>query len=136
MTLLRALILAAMLGPGSAGSAQTAISPAEFEALATGRTLWFRDESGAFGAEQYLSGRRSLWRYGDGSCIAGVWWDEDERVCFRYEGGGEPQCWRFVRDGDEIVATFVGPDGAEGAALRLDRIEADPLPCAGPKVGT
>lgn len=112
------------------------LAPDEFEDLATGRTLWFSDASGAFGAEQYLPGRRSLWRYADGSCTFGTWWDEGDLVCFRYETDAGPQCWRFTRQGDRISAAHIGESGASGTVLTLERIDAQPLPCAGPEVGS
>ncbi len=133
--MIRALALVLPLALGTAAEAGT-LSPGEFEALAQGRTLWFSDARGGFGAEQYLPGRRSLWRYADGSCVAGVWWDEGDLVCFRYESGPEAQCWRFAREGERTSATHVGPDGAEGTVLDLERIDVSPLPCAGPEVGT
>ncbi len=92
------LVLLLLLAPVAA--AQEVVSPEAFERLAEGRTLHFTLDGAPFGAEQYFPGRRSLWRFEDGSCEAGAWRPEGDLVCFRYEAEGpSAQCWRFRRAG-------------------------------------
>ena len=72
------------------------MTPQAFEAASAGRTLHFSHLGQPFGSEQYLSGRRVLWRFADGGCQQGRWWDEGDQICFAYENGDGPQCWRFL----------------------------------------
>jgi hypothetical protein len=135
MPRLRPLLLLLPLAPPA--SAQEALSPQAFEAMAEGHTLRFTLDGAPFGAEQYFPGRRSLWRFEDGSCEAGEWWPEGGLVCFRYEGGEVAvQCWRFRQAGASWEAAQV-EDGAEtGFALRLAESDTTPLDCPGPSVGS
>jgi hypothetical protein len=116
--------------------AEGPVSPQAFEAMSVGRTLHFTLEGKPFGAEQYVPGRRSLWRFADGTCEAGSWRAEGERICFTYERDPEPQCWRMVEVGGRLRAALAG--AGDGAGLVLDLCHADdaPLPCPGPDLGT
>ncbi len=106
---------------------ETIISPSEFEKLSTGKTLYFTFEGQPFGVEQFFTGRRSKWRFEDGSCENGEWFADNDLICFNYEGGLETQCWHFLKTDDGYGAR------AEGAApdeiLNLDRIDTKPLLC-------
>jgi hypothetical protein len=128
----QALILALVVAVQA--RAEGPVSPQAFEAMSVGRTLHFTLEGKPFGAEQYFPGRRSLWRFADGTCEAGSWRAEGERIRFTYERDPEPQCWRMVEVGGRLRAALAG----DGAGLVLDLSHADdaPLPCPGPDLGT
>ena len=112
------------------------VSPDAFEALAQGRTLHFSLDGMPFGAEQFLPGRRSLWRFVGGACEPGSWRAEGEAICFVYDREPTPMCWHFRREGEGYAAWLV-EDGAEtGFRLALDAIGPAPLPCPGPDVGS
>jgi hypothetical protein len=130
----RLLALAALLAP-LAAAAQT-VAPREFEALAEGHTLHFTLGGAPFGAEQYFAGRRSLWRFADGSCEAGRWWEEGDRVCFRYDAGAEVQCWLFRREAGGFAASLVENGAETGFVLELSHSDRAPLDCPGPDTGT
>jgi hypothetical protein len=128
----RAALLLALASP-AAGEPMTAEA---FEALAEGRVLHFTRAGAPYGAEQYFPGRRSLWRYADGTCAEGVWWPEAGGVCFRYEAGAGAQCWRFEARPDGFAAELVEDGAGTGFVLELSRRDETPLPCPGPKVGS
>ena len=117
------------------GLAAEPVSPQAFEELSRGRTLHFTLGGQAFGSEQYFDGRRSLWRFADGTCQQGVWHAEGEEVCFVYESNPETQCWRFFRSGAGLSAERVEDGQSTGFVLDLGHSDGAPLPCAGPPVG-
>jgi hypothetical protein len=60
----------------SGSAAAEPLDAAAFERLARGRTLHFTLDGLPFGSEQFFDGRRSLWRFTDGECGSGGWWDQ------------------------------------------------------------
>jgi hypothetical protein len=82
--------------------------------------------------ERYLPGRRTLWRLGDGACEAGRWYPQGEAVCFTYQAVPEPSCWRILRTPEGYAAEAL--EG--GFTLEVERIDAAPLPCPGPHLGS
>lgn len=130
----RVLVLLALL----AGAAHAApLDPSTFEAMATGHTLRFTRDGQPFGAEQYFSGRRSLWRYVDGTCAEGVWWPEGENVCFSYGAEAGRECWAFESGPTGVSVRLVeGSGGEPGLTLDLAGTDTTPLDCPGPDVGT
>lgn len=137
MPRLAPLALLAHLAPLAPASAQEVMTPGEYEALSEGRTLHYTHRGRPFGAEQYFPGRRSLWRFADGSCTAGTWHAEGDDVCFRYEPDTPALCWRFLREGTRVSATLLpnATDPAPDLRLDLARIDAAPLPCPAPDLG-
>lgn len=114
---------------GAAGG----LSGAAFEAMVAGRTLHFSHLGQVFGSEQYLGGRRTIWRFADGTCQSGDWWEERGLICFRYEGG-PAQCWRMdPRPGGFAAELVEGED--PGFTLETAGSDTAPLACAGPDVG-
>lgn len=131
-TLLTAAILPAAL-------AAAPLDPSDFGALVEGHTLRFSVDGVPFGAEQYFSGRRSLWQFANGLCTEGVWWPEGDLVCFNYGPEAPRQCWRFERGPSGIAASPVeGGPGSPASELVLDLAAMDetPLACPGPEVGS
>lgn len=126
-------LLMVLAGPAAADGALT---PEAFEALAEGRTLYFTQGGSRYGEEQYLSGRRSLWRYADGSCARGVWWGADGAICFRYDAAPTPQCWRFTSGPAGVVAELVEGGARTGTVVEMSRADTRPLACPGPYVGS
>ena len=124
-----------VLAAGSA-AAQTTMTPGEFEALAEGRTLHFTYRQAPYGAEQFLAGRRSVWRYADGSCVVGRWWDEGDAICFSYEADPTPQCWRFLPRPGGVAAELVEGGAGTGFVVEMERTDEAPLPCPGPDLGS
>ena len=130
MKYLLALLFFAFARPAGA---ETIISPQEFEALSTGKTLYFTRDGRRFGAEQFYTRRRSTWQYFDGECSDGVWYAQGDLICFVYKGNPEPQCWQFLKTADGFVAR------AEGASpdfdITMSGIDNRPLDCKPPAVG-
>jgi hypothetical protein len=128
--------LLALLVVAAPAAAQAPVAPEAFEAMAEGRTMHFTLGGEIYGAEQYFAGRRSLWRYADGTCDSGRWWAEGELICFAYVREPGPQCWRFVRRGAGFAAALVEEGADTGLVLDLSRTDAAPLPCPGPDLGS
>lgn len=134
----RVRLLIGLIAAGVCASLAEAepVSPQEFEALATGRTLHFTQDGLPFGAEQYFSGRRTLWRFFDGSCETGLWQPADDLICFTYDTGPDRQCWRLWREKGRLSAVLVVEGFDSGIPLDLARIDDADLPCPGPRVGS
>lgn len=134
--MIRAVIRAAVLALTLAPPAAAAMDAAAFEALTAGRTLHFSLDGAPFGSEQFLPGRRTIWRFRDDLCQAGRWWTEGAAICFAYDAEPAPICWSFDAAAEGHVAELLEGGLATGFRLTLDRIDTAPLPCPGPEVGS
>jgi len=114
-------------------AAETPMSAAEFEAYTSGKTLTFSREGREYGIEEYFDDRRVRWSFLDGQCQEGLWYEEDDKICFVYELEPSPQCWRFTRKGDGLRADFAGSD--EVLELYETRESNEPMACIGPDIG-
>lgn len=113
--------------------ADPAMSGAEFEAYATGKTLHYGYSGQPYGGEEYLEGRRVRWSFLDGKCKDGIWYEDAGNICFVYEDEPEPQCWSFEQRASGLVAKFQNnPDYEE---LYEVEHKNEPLLCLGPEVG-
>ena len=128
--LLLALGLAVPLAAAEPGRPLTA---AEFDAATVGRTLYSNSGGLAYGAEQYLPGRRVIWAFMGDDCRKGEWYEQDGFICFVYEDTPEPQCWTFFKAPEGLTARFRG----DPYDLPLVAVEESPEPmaCLGPNVG-
>lgn len=107
--------------------AETLVSPEEFEAMSTGKTLYFSKDGQAYGSEHFYKGRRSKWRYSDGICEDGEWFAQDDLFCFNYDGGTDTQCWTFFKTDKGFAAR--AEDAALDDILKLYLIDKKPLLC-------
>ena len=125
-----ALTLALLALPAHA---ETPLDGAGFEARVTGRTLAFAQGGVAYGAEQYLPGRRVIWAFAGQPCQHGHWYEPaPARICFVYDNDPTPQCWQFFDRPDGLTAVFEG----EGTEPLVEVGDIDgPLACRGPQVG-
>lgn len=103
--MLRFLLLLSFLAQPAIAADQP-VSPAEFEALVTGKTLSYSSRGKEYGIEEYSQNRRVRWSFLNGDCVYGRWYEADEQVCFVYEGIDMPQCWSFFLRNDKLVARF------------------------------
>lgn len=124
---MRMLFLALILVPAPL-LAETPLTPEEFEAEVTGRTLTYGSPSGPYGVERYMTGRRVTWGFIGGDCYEGVWFPEGDAICFAYDGIDDIQCWRFWREGQGLTAEFTGDNGGRLFELTED---GQPLVCGG-----
>lgn len=114
--------------------AEQPLSGAKFEALVTGWTLQFKSGGKAYGAEQYLPGRRVLWAFDGDQCREGHWEEPAPNViCFLYGPETAAQCWSFYENDGRIRAEFQGRIG--GMPLIETQRTRDPLACAAPELG-
>jgi hypothetical protein len=125
----------ALLLPGAAFAADGDMMTAdEFEAYVEGTTLYYAGWSGNFGIEQYLPGRRVVWKFLEDDCQYGKWYaNASGQICFVYEQDPEPKCWSFWQEDGKLAARFENMPGNE---LYEARNTTDPLQCRGPAVGS
>ena len=113
--------------------AETAMTAAEFEAYATGKTLTYSVGGQVFGTEQYLPDRHVVWAFKGDDCTNGTWYEDAGLICFVYPSEGTPQCWTFYLDAAGLRAKFAG-DGI-GSELSVVKQNPAPMACMGPDVG-
>lgn len=131
---MRQILAALALLAAAPAQAAEPMSAAEFDAYATGKTLFYATGGQAYGAEQYLSGRRVIWSFLDGECAEGVWYPADGLICFRYDHEPEnPQCWSFFQAASGLTARYEN-DPAATELIEVQQSRA-PLICTGPEVG-
>ena len=111
--------------------AETPMTAAEFEDWSTGKTLDYYIDGQLWGSEQHLDGRATLDADVDGPCIKGRWSPRGDDICFAYHISPGPHCWRFLRDGNTVLAENLDDPGSRYVVQGTDA----PLPCAGPDVG-
>ncbi len=129
---MRAALLALLLSVSPA-CADVLMTPEEFDAYATGKTLTYAQGGTVYGTEEYLPGRRVRWAFAEGQCEAGHWYVEAEWICFDYETEPEPQCWQFFRSETGLKARYRGE--TSGAELSEIAKSSAPLNCPGPDIG-
>ncbi len=124
------LICLLLAGPATA---QQSLSPAEFEAYVTGKTLYYGQYGLPYGVEEYFGNRRVRWSFLDGECKDGRWYAQRDLICFVYDDSPQPQCWRFFMSGNALTARFEEP----GEPLTLYEVSEarEPMICLGPKIG-
>jgi len=108
--------------------AQSNLTGSEFEALSTGKTLYFSKNGKAYGAEHFFKGRISKWQYSDGQCENGEWFTQNDMICFNYENGLETLCWDFFKSDKGYAAHAEGAPLDE--VLELEFIDQNPLLCS------
>ena len=112
--------------------ADTPIDADAFEALVTGKTLTYSNQTGPYGIEYYAPNRQVIWSLIGGECKVGEWYEEPTdigpSICFVYESSPDPQCWYVYENKGEIRADFVG---SAGGSILYQLSEAQPLICKG-----
>lgn len=129
-----ALALAFALAlPATGAEPGRPLGAAEFDAATVGRTLYYSSGGMAYGAEQYLPGRKVIWAFLGDDCRRGEWYEENGFICFVYEDTPEPQCWTFFQGDGGLTARFRG----DPLGLPLVAVEQSPEPmaCLGPVPG-
>jgi hypothetical protein len=125
------ILIVLSAGPSAAQSVMTAD---EFDAYTRGKTLFYGFDGIAYGVERYMRGRRVAWSFLDGDCKEGVWYPQDEQICFLYEDRPDPQCWLFVSTPNGLVARFEGdPEATE--LYEAEQVDEE-MVCYGPDVGS
>jgi hypothetical protein len=112
--------------------AETQMTAAEFEAWSTGKTLDYFDAGQFWGSEQHLAGRATVDADAGGACQPGRWSPQGDDICFVYAASPGPHCWRFLKDGDTVIAEYLNdPDSPRYTVSLSDA----PIPCSPPYVG-
>lgn len=128
------LTLGLILSFAPAKAQERIISVDEFESISRGLTQYFFRDDEFFGAEQFFENRQTIWMFANGQCEAGVWWPEEDYICFQYETLPDAQCWHMIENNGSYFARLRGADPVFDLELRnLDRSD---IPCDGPEVGT
>lgn len=127
------LALAALALVALPAAAETPITPGEFEAHVTGKTVTYRQFETIFGIEEYLPDRKVRWSVAPNECLYGSWYPSGQDICFVYEDNPTPACWTFwLRDGALVALSVLAEPGQE---LHEIASSTQPLPCPGPDVG-
>ncbi|CTQ34294.1 hypothetical protein [Jannaschia rubra] len=115
--------------------AERIVTPDEFDAMVTGRTLHFDRHGEAYGAEQYFEDKRVIWSFEDGECQRGIWFANTRgQICFVYDSDPTPQCWDFLEaDDGAFRARLDGDEAADDLVTR--NVGNDALDCPLPDLG-
>jgi hypothetical protein len=124
--------LALVFGLATPALAETPMTAAEFDAWSSGHTLDYYDNGTLWGSEQHLPGRATLDADAEGPCHKGKWYSQGTDICFIYDVSPGPHCWRFLKDGDQVLAQSLEDPAAPLYSVRRT---AAPLACPGPDVG-
>ncbi|WP_149589123.1 hypothetical protein [Tabrizicola flagellatus] len=103
--LLAAALLLAL--PARAEPADPPLSAEAFERFVQGRTFDTHDETGRYGVETFLPGRRAIWRDAE-RCLEGRWRAQGQMICFDYKGIDTPFCWTYHDRGSALAAWLDG----------------------------
>ena len=122
--------LALALTAGTA--AAQPMTPEEFEAFATGRTLDYAVDGRVLGSEAYFPDRTVRDADTGGPCRSGFWDPDGPAVCFVYDSSDQRHCWLYWREGDAVLAKPVL--AASDAPAQTVTPASSPLSCA-PEVG-
>ena len=125
MLALPVLAVAQDKNPARPGALPPALTAEAFDALTQGRIMGHTVHGSWYGAEQYLPGRRVIWKDPEG-CMHGTWRPEGPLICFDYSDGQPDRCWHYFKDGEGIGAIFNGDPDEPTVLLRE---EAPPLTC-------
>ena len=118
-----------------ASHAQT-LTGKEFDALSRGTTMHFTESGAFYGSEQFFSNRRTVWRAEDGRCVNGKWTYEAPAICFVYDDGSGPFCWKIQGDAQNLTVTSTRSQAdAVPLVLELSRQDRQPVLCTGPLFG-
>lgn len=131
LSMKRIFLLAALAT--SPALSETKMTEERFDTFSKNSTVYFSRFGAPYGAEQYLSDKRVIWTFMDGTCQRGVWFAERDEICFLYEGQANALCWYFFDDGAEKRARVVGDPPEED--LVVVGQDDKPLICPGPDVG-
>ncbi len=101
------LALALCVFPVAALAEGPPLTAEEFEAIVEGKTMDTHDNTGLYGVETFLPGRRAIWRDAS-SCLEGTWRAQGEMICFDYQGASYPYCWTYHDRGDSLIAWLDG----------------------------
>ena len=128
---MRALVLLAALA--APALARTPMSPDEFDAWSTGKTLDYSFDGVILGSEAYFPGRTVRDADTGGPCLDGSWHARGDAVCFVYPARDGIHCWHYWREGDAVFAQALGAD--PGTPAQTVTVSDTPLACPGPEVG-
>ncbi len=103
------------------------LTPAEWRALAAGRTVWYSDALGLWGREHYDPQADAVtFQFHTGECMEATWRHEGLLYCFDFHDG-PPHCFRHLRlDGKLYVL------GVQGAVQEVTKIDDTPVSCGPP----
>lgn len=130
---LTAFCAIAQEGGKSSPTSERILTATEFEAFASGTTLYFNRQGQPYGAEEYKPDREVIWTFLDGTCERGAWYNEGDTICFVYETQTSAQCWNFLEADGQKRARVIGDTPAND--LFVVGQDNRQLSCPGPGVG-
>lgn len=104
-----------------------------FSSYVTGKTLTYSKNGQVFGTEEYLPDNHVRWSFNDGQCQDGIWFAQNDQICFIYDGQTVPQCWSFFAGSNGLIAHYENAPTLDD--LHETSRSSEPLYCKGPDVG-
>ncbi|MFM7334793.1 MAG: hypothetical protein ACKO1H_10345 [Tabrizicola sp.] len=92
------------------------MSVEDFEAFVEGRTMDTHDQTGRYGVETFLPGRRAIWRDAQ-QCLEGSWRPVGDQICFKYDTDPFQYCWTYHDRGDWMMAWLDGDRSSQPIML-------------------
>ncbi|MGL4236263.1 hypothetical protein [Tabrizicola sp.] len=92
------------------------LSAEDFEAFVEGKTFDTHNQTGRYGVETFLPGRKAIWRDAE-RCLEGTWRPQDDLICFDYIGEPYPYCWTYHDRGGWLTAWLNGDRTSEPIML-------------------
>ena len=123
----------ALTATTQSATAQTPMTPDDFDAWSLGKTLDYAVDGQVYGSEAYLPGRRVRDADTGGPCLDGSWHAEGNAICFVYPARDGTHCWLYWRDGEAVLAKPLNAASEDPAQVVTPA--AQPLACPGPDVG-
>ena len=96
-----------LASPAPAEDPDPPLSVEAFEAFVEGRTMDTHDQTGRYGVETFLPGRKAIWRDA-ARCVEGTWRPQGDLICFDYEGDDTSYCWTYHDRGGWLMSWFDG----------------------------
>ena len=102
-----AVLLLALTAPALAQEIDPPLTAEAFERIVQGKTFDTYDQTGIYGVETFLPGRRAIWRDAE-ECKEGTWRMQGPLICFDYQGDPTPHCWTYHDRGGWMMAWYEG----------------------------
>lgn len=113
---MRSVTLVLLLAAPALAQDDPPLTAEAFEKFVEGRTMDTFDQTGRYGVETFLPGRRAIWRDAN-QCLEGTWRPQGDQICFDYQGDPTPYCWTYHDRGGWLMAWLDGDQSTDPITL-------------------